>query len=130
MIKLTKVAMFIATVAVAGSAFANGSTTNSDNWRSGMGNMQWKIGNASALCWRTANWTPATAAPGCDGAIAPVAAAPAPVAVVAPVMAAPAPVMAAPAPAPVMAAPAPAPVAAPAPAPAPAPKRKVKQDRN
>jgi OmpA-OmpF porin, OOP family len=132
MIKLNKVSMFIATVVVAGSAFANGSTTNSDNWRSGMGNMQWKIGNASGLCWRTSNWTPATAAPGCDGAIAPAAAAPAPapVAVVAPVAAAPAPVMApkaAPAPAPVAApAPAPAPVAAPA----PAAKRKAKQDRN
>ena len=108
MIKLNKIAMMVATVAVAGSAFANGSTTNSDNWRSGSGNMQWKIGNASALCWRTANWTPATAAPGCDGAIAPVAAAPAPVAVVAPVVAAPAPA-AAPTPAP---APAPAPSAA------------------
>jgi OmpA-OmpF porin, OOP family len=130
MIKLNKVAMLIATLAIAGSAFANGSTTNSDNWRSGQGNMQWKIGNASALCWRTANWTPATAAPGCDGAIAVAAAAPAPVAVVAPVAApapAPAPV-AAPAPAPVAAAP--AVVAAPAPAPAPAPKRKAKQDRN
>ena len=128
MIKLNKVAMLIATVAIAGSAFANGSTTNSDNWRSGHGNMQWKIGNASALCWRTANWTPATAAPGCDGAIAAKAAAPAPApaAVVAPVAAAPAAVVA---PAPVMAAkPAPAPVAAPAPA--PAPKRKAKQDRN
>jgi OOP family OmpA-OmpF porin len=90
MIKLNKVAMLFATVAIAGSAFANGSTTNSDNWRSGQGNMQWKIGNASALCWRTANWTPATAAPGCDGAIAPKAAAPAPAAVVAPVAAAPA----------------------------------------
>jgi OmpA-OmpF porin, OOP family len=47
-------------------------------------------------------WTPATAAPGCDGAIAPVAAAPAPAAVVAPVAAAPAataPAAAAPAPA-------------------------------
>ena len=139
MIKLNKIAMLVATAAIAGSAFASGSTTNSDNWRSGHGNMQWKIGNASALCWRTANWTPATAAPGCDGAIAAKAAAPAPVAVVAPVVAAPAP---APAPAPVMAAkPAPAPVAAPAPAPAPvaapAPmpakpmaKRKAKQDRN
>ncbi len=104
MIKLNKIAMIVATVAVAGAAFANGSTTNSDNWRSGSGNMQWKIGNASALCWRTANWTPATAAPGCDGAIAPVAAAPAPAAVVAPVAAAPAPAVAAPA----AAAPAPA----------------------
>jgi OmpA-OmpF porin, OOP family len=103
MTKLNKIAMIIATVAVAGSAFANGSTTNSDNWRTGQGNMQWKIGNASALCWRTANWTPATAAPGCDGAIAPVAAAPAPVAAVAPVEAAPA-----------AAAPAPVPAAAPA----------------
>ena len=90
MMKLNKFAMLVATVVVAGSVFANGSTTNSDNWRSGSGNMQWKIGNASALCWRTANWTPATAAPGCDGAIAPVAAAPAPAAVVAPVAAAPA----------------------------------------
>jgi OmpA-OmpF porin, OOP family len=136
MIKLNKIAMLVATAAIAGSAFASGSTTNSDNWRSGHGNMQWKIGNASALCWRTANWTPATAAPGCDGAIAAKAAAPA--AVAAPVVAAPAP-----APAPVMAAkPAPAPVAAPAAAPAPvaaapAPmaakpmaKRKAKQDRN
>jgi OOP family OmpA-OmpF porin len=61
--------------------------------------MQWKIGNASALCWRTANWTPATAAPGCDGAIAPKAAAPAPAAAVAPVAAAPAAKPAAPAPA-------------------------------
>jgi OmpA-OmpF porin, OOP family len=78
MMKLNKIAMMVATVAVAGSAFANGSTTNSDNWRSGSGNMQWKIGNASALCWRTANWTPATAAPGCDGAIAAAAAAAAP----------------------------------------------------
>jgi OmpA-OmpF porin, OOP family len=137
MIKLNKVAMLIATVVVTGSVFANGSTTNSDNWRSGIGNMQWKIGNASALCWRTANWTPATAAPGCDGAIAPAAAAPAPAAVVAPVAAAPAPApvaapVAAPAPAPVAApAPAPAPVAAaPAPAAKPAAKRKAKQDRN
>jgi OmpA-OmpF porin, OOP family len=116
MIKFNKLAMLMATMAIAGSAFANGSTTNSDNWRSGQGNMQWKIGNASALCWRTANWTPATAAPGCDGAIAPIAAAPA--AVVAPVAPAPAPVVA------------PAPAPAPVVAPAPAPKRKAKQDRN
>jgi OmpA-OmpF porin, OOP family len=153
MIKLNKIAMLFATVAIAGSAFANGSTTNSDNWRSGSGNMQWKIGNASALCWRTANWTPATAAPGCDGAIAAVAAAPAPAPAPTPAPApapAPAPTPApapAPTPAPAPApAPTPAPVAAPAPAPAPvaapaqvqapmpaatpARKRKAKQDRN
>jgi OmpA-OmpF porin, OOP family len=110
---LNKVAMLFATVAIAGSAFATGSTTNSDNWRSAQGNLQWKIGNASGLCWRNANWTPATAAPGCDGAIAPVAAAPAPAAAVAPVTVAPAPAAAAPAPAPAAAAPAaPAPSAA------------------
>ena len=84
--KLNQVAMIIASVAVAGSAFATGTAVNSDNWRNGSGNLQWKIGNASGLCWRNARWTPATAAPGCDGAIAAKAAAPA--AAAAPVMAA------------------------------------------
>jgi OOP family OmpA-OmpF porin len=114
MIKLNKVAMLFATVAIAGSAFANGSTTNSDNWRSGADNMQWKSGSATALCWRAANWTPATAAPGCDGAIAPKAAAPAPTPAPAP---APAPAAVAPkAAAPAAVAPAPAPAAPAAPA--------------
>ena len=84
--KLNQVAMVIASFTVAGAAFATGTAVNSDNWRNGSGNLQWKIGNASGLCWRNANWTPATAAPGCDGAIAPKAAAPA--AAAAPVMAA------------------------------------------
>ena len=44
-----------------------------DNWKSGDGSLNWKNGDGS-LCWRDANWTPATAAPGCDGAIAPKAA--------------------------------------------------------
>ena len=57
----------------------------------------WKNGT-NELCWRDAFWTPATAAPGCDGAIVPVVA-PAPVAE--------------PAPPPVAAAPAPAPAPAP-----------------
>ena len=91
--------MLLASVAVAGSAVAAGSTTASDNWRSGHGNLQWKNGDGT-LCWRDANWTPATAAPGCDGAIvpaapvAPRAAAPAPAAAPA---ATPAPAAAAPA---------------------------------
>jgi OmpA-OmpF porin, OOP family len=97
--KLNQVAVLFATVALAGSALAAGSNAASDNWRNAHGNLQWKNGDGT-LCWRAANWTPATAARGCDGAIA----APAP----------------APAPAPV-AAPAPAPAATPAPAPAPAP---------
>ena len=110
--KLNQVAMIIASVAVAGSAFATGTAVNSDNWRNGSGNLQWKIGNASGLCWHNASWTPATAAPGCDGAIAAKAAAPA---------AAVAPVAAAPAAAPAAAKPA-APAAAPAPAAAAATK--------
>ena len=76
-----------------------------DNWRSSNGDT-WK--NSTGLCYRDSNWTPATAAPDCDGAIKP-APAPAPVA------------KPAPAPAPV-AQPAPAPKAAPAPAPAAASK--------
>ena len=92
--KLNKVAMLIATAAMATAAGAQ----TVDNWRNGTGELVWKNGT-NELCWRDANWTPATAAQGCDGAIVP-AAAPA---------AAPAP---APAPAPAAAAPAPAPAPA------------------
>lgn len=37
-----------------------------NNWLSSSGEV-WK--NASGECWRNSSWTPATAAPGCDGAI-------------------------------------------------------------
>ena len=101
--KLNKLAMLIATAALATTAGAQ----SVDNWRNVDGNV-WKNGS-NELCWRDAFWTPATAAEGCDGAIvAPKAAAPAP----------------APAPAPA-AAPAPAPAAKPAPAPAPVAAAKV-----
>ena len=53
-----------------------------DNWKNGNGELVWRNGT-NELCWRDANWTPATAAPGCDGAIVPVAA-PAPVVAPAP----------------------------------------------
>ena len=66
--KLNKLAVLFATVAVAGSAMAAGSTTNSDNWRNNHDNLQWKNGT-NELCWRNNFWTPATAAPGCDGAL-------------------------------------------------------------
>ena len=39
-----------------------------DNWRNAAGDLVWKNGTQE-LCWRNANWTPATAAAGCDGAI-------------------------------------------------------------
>jgi OOP family OmpA-OmpF porin len=82
-----KVAMLLASAALATAAGAQ----TIDNWRNGSGDLVWKNTNQE-LCWRNANWTPATAAAGCDGAIAAPKAAPAP-------------------------APAPAPAAAPAPAP-------------
>jgi len=106
MIKLNKVASLFATAALA-SSMAGAFAQSVDNWVSGTGPIPWKNGT-NELCWRDGNWTPATAAPGCDGALKPVAAARAPDAP------APAPAPAAPAPAP-----APAPAAAPAPAPAP-----------
>lgn len=92
--KLNKLAMMIATAALATTAGAQ----SVDNWRSAAGDV-WK--NASGQCWRDASWTPATAAKGCDGAIVEApAAAPAPVAPMAAAPAAAAPAAAAPAPAP------------------------------
>ena len=93
--KLNKVAMLFASAALATAAGAQ----TIDNWKYGTNVLVWKNGT-NELCWRDANWTPATAAPGCDGALsAPVAAAPAA---------------------------APAPAVAPAPAPAPAPAMATK----
>ena len=60
----------IAGIAISSSAFAQKSV---DNWVNSNG-IVWKNGT-NELCWRNANWTPATAAPGCDGAIAAPAAA-------------------------------------------------------
>jgi OOP family OmpA-OmpF porin len=102
--KLNTLAMIIAAAAFASAAGAQ----EINNWRNAAGEV-WK--NAAGECWRSGAWTPATAAPGCDGAVAPAPkAAPAP----------------APAPAPRVApAPAPAPARAPAPAPAPAAASKV-----
>ena len=63
--KLNKVAMLFASAALATAAGAQ----TVDNWKNGSGDLVWKNGT-NELCWRDANWTPATAAPGCDGAIA------------------------------------------------------------
>jgi len=75
---LKNLAAFVATAALATAAMAQ----NVDNWRNSTGDV-WK--NSTGLCWRDANWTPATAAPGCDGAVvaAPKAAPAAPAAPVA-----------------------------------------------
>jgi OOP family OmpA-OmpF porin len=85
--QFNKLATFLAAatlVTVAGAQDVN-------NWRTAGGEV-WK--NSYGQCWRNSSWTPATAAAGCDGAIAPAAPAPAPAAAPAP---APAPKAAAPA---------------------------------
>lgn len=99
--KLNKVALLLASAALATAAgatvpAANGGTVV-DNWQNGTGEYVWHNGT-NELCWRDANWTPATAAVGCDGALVRTVAAPAPAPVVTP----------------------PAPVERPAPAPRPA----------
>jgi OOP family OmpA-OmpF porin len=106
--KLNKVSLLLAsaalaTAASAGVPAANGGSVG-DNWQNGTGEYVWRNGT-NELCWRDANWTPATAAVGCDGALV-RAAAPAPAPAVVP-------------------APAPAPVAKPAPAPQPPAATKV-----
>ena len=84
--KLNKVAMLFASAALVTAAGAQ----TVDNWKNGSNELVWKNGT-NELCWRNAFWTPATAFPGCDGAIVPVVApAPAP-AVVAPRVVPPAP---------------------------------------
>ena len=95
--KLNKVAMLLASAVLATSAGAQIKAADGgnrvDNWQNGTGELVWKNGT-NELCWRDANWTPATAAEGCDGALQ---------------KAAPAPVAEAPAPAPAVTPPAPAP---------------------
>ncbi len=115
--KLNKVAVLFASVAIAApvavfaAAHTGGVPQSIDNWRAADGTV-WKNGS-NELCWRDANWTPATAAADCDGAIKPMAApAPMPKAMPAPEPMAPAPAPVAPAAAPV--APVAAVVAAPA----------------
>ena len=83
--KLNKVAMLFASAALVTAAGAQ----TIDNWKNGTNELVWKNGT-NELCWRDSSWTPATAAPGCDGVIVPPA--PAPVATPAPAPAAPAPV--------------------------------------
>jgi len=99
---INKAAIVIATIAFASVAGAQ----EIHNWKSAAGDV-WK--DAAGECWRDASWTPATAAPGCDGAIAPKMetpapmpapmpkSAPAPTPAVAPVAPAAVPVVAAPA---------------------------------
>lgn len=63
--KLNKLAVLLATVAVAGSAVAQSAD---DNWRDNSGELHW-MNSTNELCWRNNYWTPATAGVGCDGAL-------------------------------------------------------------
>jgi len=101
--KLTKLAMLFAAVAISGAAIAAPSTVKSTNWMGSVDNIPW-TNSDHTQCWRNSNWTPADATSTCDGAIVPMA--PMPPKVVAPM---------------------PVPVAKPAPAPVPpAPPAAVK----
>ena len=84
--KLNKVAMLFASAALVTAAGAQ----TVDNWKNGSNELVWKNGT-NELCWRDAFWTPATAFPGCDGAIAPVVAPPPAPAAIAPRVVPPAP---------------------------------------
>lgn len=71
--KLNKVASLFAAVAftltattVTAQTAAPAQAAKVDNWVNPNG-LPWKNGT-NDLCWRDANWTPATALPGCDGA--------------------------------------------------------------
>jgi len=106
--KLNKVAMLFAAAVLVTAAGAQTRVTAADggnridNWVNGSAELVWKNGT-NELCWRDANWTPATAAKGCDGALVPP-----------------------PPPPPPVAQPAPPPAPAPAPAPAPQPPAATK----
>lgn len=54
---------------IAALVVASMSAYAGDNWTSANGQ---PIKNSTGLCWRDANWTPATAHPDCDGALKPV----------------------------------------------------------
>lgn len=76
--KLNKVAVLFASAALAAPLIAQAQTPTAEQFKYASGADQWR--NASGdpwrngtneLCWRDANWTPATAHPNCDGALKP-----------------------------------------------------------
>jgi OOP family OmpA-OmpF porin len=65
--KTSKFALSIAFAAFTATGIASAQSV--DNWKNGSNELVWKNID-STLCWRDNFWTPATAAPGCDGAVA------------------------------------------------------------
>ena len=111
--KLNKVTVLFAAVALAAPVGVFAQAKSIDNWRATDGTV-WKNGT-NELCWRDTGWTPATAAPECDGAIKPPPPPPPPAPVVAPPPPPPPPAVVEPAPAPRVAPPPPPPPPPPAP---------------
>jgi OOP family OmpA-OmpF porin len=92
---LNKVAMLFAAAAIALPMAASAQSVQpfpakpvvnptADQLKAANGSNQWRSSNGmpvmngtNEMCWRNANWTPATAYPGCDGAALPPAPAPA-----------------------------------------------------
>ncbi len=70
--------LLVAIALMASFGFAQAQQKTVDNWNSGGGTTYVRSGADSSLCWRDNNWTPATAAADCDGAIKPAAPAAAP----------------------------------------------------
>ncbi|ALT76745.1 MAG: OmpA family protein [Burkholderiaceae bacterium] len=97
--KLNRVASLMSVAVVAAFASSGAFAQTVDNWRATDGTV-WKNGT-NEYCWRDANWTPATAAAECDGALKPAPKVEAPAPVAPPVVVPPAPPAPKPVPAPV-----------------------------
>jgi OOP family OmpA-OmpF porin len=76
--KLNKVAMLFASAALAIPVVGFAQTPTAEEFKAANGSDQWRAADGTPwkngtneLCWRDANWTPATAYPGCDGALKP-----------------------------------------------------------
>jgi OOP family OmpA-OmpF porin len=69
--KFNKVVLLFASAALAAPVVSFAQAKDIDNWRATDGTV-WKNGT-NELCWRDSNWTPATAAAECDGALKPPA---------------------------------------------------------
>jgi OOP family OmpA-OmpF porin len=89
--KLNKVASLFATLALVVPVAALAQTPTAEQLKAANGSDQWRAADGTPwkngtneLCWRDANWTPATAYPGCDGAAVPPPPPPAPRAAAAP----------------------------------------------
>ena len=76
--KLNKVAMLFASAALAIPVVGFAQTPTAEEFKAANGSDQWRAtdgtpwkNGTNELCWRNSNWTPATAYPGCDGALKP-----------------------------------------------------------